>query len=100
MNLSEMSYKILYHVKGYIRLELPSLRNLSWSFMFKNLKKSPFLPIPSGINHFHVNPVSGSMVILYDPDTIDIFEYLKKIASDPAVKKSLKDKYHEMPSSH
>ena len=100
MNLIEMSYKILYHVKGYIRLELPSLKNLSWSFMFKNLKKSPLFPIPSGINHFHVNPVSGSIVIMYDPDAIDIFEYLEKIASDPAVKKSLKDEYYEMPSSH
>lgn len=87
MNLTEISYKILYHVKGYIRLEVPCLKKLSWSYFFKNFKKAPPFSIPPGINHFHVNPMSGSIVIMYNPDAIDIFEYFEKMASDPEVKK-------------
>jgi hypothetical protein len=31
--------------------------------------------------------MSGSIVIMYNPDAIDIFEYFEKMASDPEVKK-------------
>lgn len=84
---SAIAYKILYHERGYLRLEVPSIRKLSWSFLFKNFKKSPPFPIPTGIKDLHVNPFKGNVVIIYEPEVIDIIEYLKSMASDPDVKK-------------
>ena len=87
MKLAEISYRILYHVKGYIRLEIPHFKKLPWLYLFKSYKKAPQFSVPPGINHFHINPVPGSIVILYDSDAIDILEYLGKMASDPEIRK-------------
>ncbi len=87
MEKSAIDFKILYHEKGYIRLEVPSLKNLSWSFLFMNFKKTPAFPMPSGIKDFHVNPLKGSIVITYEPEGIDIIKYIKTVSSDPEVKR-------------
>ena len=79
-------YKILFHARGYIRVEVPALKRLSWSYVYKNFKKSLPFPLPSGIKNVHVNPLSGSMVISYEPDSINILEYLKNMALNPDIK--------------
>jgi hypothetical protein len=87
---SVIPYKILYHERGYIRLEVPSLKKLSWSFLFMNCRETTPFPVPSGIKDFHVNPLKGSIVITYEPDDIDILKYIRKIASDPEIKRMIK----------
>jgi hypothetical protein len=83
-------YKVLYHAKGYIRLEIPSLKKLSWTYLYKNVKGSLPFPVPQAIKDFHVNPFKGSIVITYEPKAIDIIDYIKTMASDPHVKKIMK----------
>jgi len=87
MEKSAIEYKILYHKKGYIRLEVPSLRKLSWSFLFVNFKKTIPFPMPSGIKDFHVNPLKGSIIITYEPDGINIIKYIKTMTCNPEVKR-------------
>jgi len=81
MESRQISYKVLYHTKGYIRLEMPLLKKLSWAYLYNNFKKSSRFPIPSGIKNFHLNPLTESMVITYEPD-INILEYIKNMAID------------------
>ena len=90
MGSSDMTYKILYHNKGYIRLGVPSLRKLPWSYFYKNSAKSLPFTMPAGIKNFHINPFRGSIVITYEPDDIDILIYVRSMASDPAVRKIIK----------
>ena len=81
METCQTSYKVLFHIKGYIRLEMPLLRKLSWSYLYENLKNSSRVSLPSGVKNFYLNPLTGSMVIKYEPD-IDILEYIKNMATD------------------
>jgi len=82
MEESAIFYKILFHTRGYIRLEVPSLKRLSWTYLYKTFKKSSPVPLPSGIKNFHLNPLTGSMVISYEPGSINILEYIKNMASN------------------
>jgi hypothetical protein len=83
MENSAIFYKILFHTNGYIRLEVPTLKRLSWSYLYKSFKKSPPFPLSSGIKNFHLNPLTGSMVITYEPDGINILEYIKNMPLNP-----------------
>jgi hypothetical protein len=87
---ADLAYKILYHKEGYIRLDVPSLKKLSWSFLFTTFKKTPPFLLPAAINDFHVNPLTGNLVINYEPDGIDILDYIQKMASDPKVENLMK----------
>jgi hypothetical protein len=84
---SRIQYKILYHTKGYIRLEIPSLRKLALPFLFTTSRKKLPFPVHPGIRDFHINPLKSSLVIVYEPDTVNILDYINSMASDPAVKK-------------
>jgi hypothetical protein len=79
-NAAEIKYKVVYHYRGYIRIEFPSPQ------LFHGLKKSPHFPIAEGIKHFHMNPFKGDIVILYEPDKIDILHYLETMTSNNASK--------------
>jgi hypothetical protein len=83
MENAAIFYKILFHTKGYIRLEVPTLKRLSWAYLYKNFNKSPHFPLSSGIKNFHLNPLTGSMVITYEPDGINILEYINDMPSNP-----------------
>lgn len=87
---SVIPFRILYHEKGYMRLEVPSLKRLPWMFHFMCLKKSPPFPVPAGIKDFQINPGEGNIIITYESDRIDILQYIKKMASDPAIVKIMK----------
>lgn len=87
---AELAYKILYHKDGYIRLEVPILRKLAWSFFFTSFKKTLPFSLPPAIKDFHVNPLKGNIVITYEPEGIDILDYIQKMTSDSQVKNIMK----------
>jgi hypothetical protein len=92
MESSGILYRVLYHCKGYIRLEVPILKRLSWVVMFENVKKSLPFRIPAGIRDLHVNPLQGSIAIAYEPGNIDILSYIKNLATGPEIEKIIQDR--------
>jgi len=72
---SNIKYKVVYHYRGYIRIELSSPQ------LFHGLKGSPLFPISKGIKHFHMPPFKGEILILYEPEKIDILHYLETLTS-------------------
>lgn len=85
-----LDYKILYHKSGYIRLEIPSLRKLAWSMFFTRFRKTLPFTLPPAIKDFHVNPLKGSVVITYEPEKIDILDYIREMAADSIVQTMMK----------
>lgn len=76
-----MQYKILHHVPGRIRIEVPSIKGLS----LKALKRLSGIPIPCGIEDIRPNPLTGSLLITYDPGRINIVSYLRDMASSDVI---------------
>jgi len=85
-----LTYTVLYHEKGYIRLSVPSLKNLSWFYLFLNFRKALPFSLSPAIKDFQVNPLKGDIVIVYEPDRIDILDYIRQITLDPKVKKLIR----------
>ena len=69
-------YRIKHHVPGRIKIEVPFIKGLSISA----LKELPPIPIPAGVKDVRPNPLTGSVVITYEPKDIDIVKYLEDIA--------------------
>ena len=76
-----INYRVVHHVPGRIRVQVPIIKKLSVA----TLKKLAGLPIPEGIKDVRANPVTGSLVITYDPDHFDIEKYLKKMMADSEI---------------
>jgi hypothetical protein len=76
-----INYRIVHHVPGRIRVQVPIIRKLSVA----TLKKLAEIPIPEGIKNVSANPVTGSLIITYDPDHVDIEQYLKKMMTDSEI---------------
>lgn len=70
-----IDYKVVHHVPGRIRLQVPIIRKLT----IATLKKLSALPVPDGIKDIRANPVTGSLVITYDPDRVNIENYVKEM---------------------
>lgn len=85
-----IDYKVLYHNKGYISLQVPSLATLGLLFILKDFKNRFPLPLPDAIKDFSVNPLSGNLVIVYNPNAIDILEFIREMANNPDVQKMIK----------
>jgi hypothetical protein len=98
MDLSKIPYRILYHDKGYIRLEVPVIRRLSLTYLFENFRKAHPFPVPSGVKNFYVNPLTGSIVITYNPADIDILACIERMASSPDIREIIEGGRYEMPS--
>jgi hypothetical protein len=77
-----IQYKILHHVPGRIRIEVPSIKGLS----IKVLNRLSGIIVPCGIEDIRPNPLTGSLLIKYDPDRINIIAYLKDMASSDKIK--------------
>ena len=73
-----IGYKVVHHVPGRIRLKVPIIRHLS----IETLKKVAELPVPEGIKNVSANPITGSLVITYDPGRINILKYVEEMVSD------------------
>lgn len=71
-------YKVVHHVPGRIRLHVPVIRN----FPVATLKRLASLPVPEGITDVSANPLTGSLVIKYDPDRCDVLKYLKEMLAN------------------
>lgn len=82
-----ITYKIIHHIPGRIRIEVPAIRNLSISGLLQMSKQFSAISIPEGIEDIRPNPFSGSIVITYKPEKINIIEYLKDIASSAEMQK-------------
>ncbi len=78
-------YKVIHHVPGRIRIEIPGFKGLS----MEDFKQLSAIPIPSGIKDVSPNPFTGRLVIIYEPEKIDILEYIKSMASNSVVQKVL-----------
>lgn len=88
-----ITFKIIHHVPGRIRIEVPAMRGLS----VRTLKRLSFIPIPAGIKDVRPNPVNGSLVIKYDHEKIDIIKYIEDVVSSKEIQGILKgdeDEYH------
>lgn len=82
-----VSYKVLHHVPGRIRIAVPTLRKAPLSL----LMKLSSIPLADGILAIEPNFLSFNLVIKYDPKKIDILEYLRAMASHPDIEKVINE---------
>jgi hypothetical protein len=82
-----ISYRIIHHVPGRIRIEVPFIRNLSISGLLQMSKQLSTIPVPEGIKDIRPNSLSGSVVITYDHGKIDIIEYINDVSSSMEIQK-------------
>jgi len=80
-----IQYRIVHHVPGRIRIEVPSIKGLH----LKKLARLSAIPFPSGIEGVRPNPVTGSLLIKYDPEQINILTYLQEIALSSVLENKL-----------
>jgi len=80
-----IQYRIVHHVPGRIRIEVPSIKGVP----LKELKKLSALPVPVGIEGIRPNPLTGSLLIKYNPDEINIVTYLNDMAVSRAIEEKL-----------
>lgn len=78
---SKLEYTIEHHVPGRVRVHVPALKGLS----FNILQKISAISVPDAIIQLRPNPLTGSLVVMYDPTRIDVTEYLDEMASNPAL---------------
>jgi hypothetical protein len=88
-----ISYRIIHHIPGRIRIEVPAIKNLSMSGLLQMSKQFSSIFIPEGIDDIRPNPFSGSIVITYRPEKINIIEYLKDITSSREMQKLMGGQY-------
>jgi Heavy metal associated domain 2 len=81
---SMIEYSIKHHVPGRIRLFIPQLRKLP----VEKLQRlaAAVTPTPRGVQDVSANPITGSLVVKYDPKGVDILQYIKAIASDEKIR--------------
>jgi hypothetical protein len=82
---SVIRYRIVHHVPGRIRVEVPSIKGLS----LRVLERLATISVPRGIEDIRPNPLTGSLVITYDPGQINIVTYLRDMASSDEIKNVL-----------
>ncbi len=76
-----INYRVVHHVPGRIRVQVPIIKKLSVA----TLEKLAGIPLPEGIKDIRANPITGSLVITYDPDHVDIEKYLEKMTTDSEI---------------
>ncbi len=75
-----ISYSIVHHVSGRIRLKVPFLRKLAFVTLMDipdNIKNFSFISLPEGIKNIKPNPLTGSIIIEYEPDAVNIMEFIE-----------------------
>lgn len=87
-----ISYKILHHIPGRIRIEVPLIKSLSMANLTKLSQQLSAIPIPEGIKDIHPNPFTGSIVITYEYGKIDIMAYIKDLTSNAEIKSIIMEK--------
>jgi hypothetical protein len=79
-----ITFTVKHHVPGRIRVEVPILKTLSRNKL-EQLGLS-LMPSPSGIRDVSMNPMTGSVVIQYEPHMIDILEYMRSLVSNEKIR--------------
>jgi len=80
-----IQYRIVHHVPGRIRIEVPSIKGVP----LERLRKLSAIPVPAGIEGIRPNPLTGSLLIKYDPDEINIVTYLNDMAVNGTLEEKL-----------
>lgn len=73
-----ITFRVIHHTPGRIRLDVPFIKGQT----VETLRRISAIPVPAGIKDVRPNPFTGSVVIRYDPEIIDILKYLKEVFSD------------------
>jgi hypothetical protein len=82
-----ISYKIMHHIPGRIRIEVPFIKTLSTANLLELSGYLSAMPIPEGIKEVRPSLFSASVVITYETGKIDIVEYIKNMASSIEIQK-------------
>lgn len=77
-----ITYKIKHHIPGRIRIEVPFIKGASISGLIRMSKQLSAVEIPTGIKDIRPNPFTGSVVITYEPDKIDILKCINDMTSN------------------
>ncbi len=73
-----IAYDIVHHIAGRIRLKVPLIRKLVFAKNVPDhIKDLSFISLPSGIKDVRANPFAGSLVITYEPDEVDVMEFIQ-----------------------
>ncbi len=83
-----ISYAIKHHIKGRIKVHIPALKKIS----IKKLYGLASIELPEGIKDVSPNPLTGNVVINYDPSRIDIETFLDSLATREEIIRLLEDK--------
>jgi hypothetical protein len=91
-----IAYDIVHHIAGRIRLKVPLIRKLVFAKNIPDhIKDLSFISLPSGIKDIRANPFAGSLVITYEPDEIDVLEFIKvtfdSISSNAEIQKIIRE---------
>jgi hypothetical protein len=75
-----VDYKIVHQLPGRIKVHLPIIKGVSMEKL-KLLADRLFADyeLPDGIKKVRPNPITGNVVIEYDPNKIDIFLFLEEL---------------------
>ncbi|MCL0061228.1 hypothetical protein M1N43_00475 [Thermodesulfovibrionales bacterium] len=71
--------RVIHHVPGRIRIEIPSIKGLSEENL---VQASKGLSVLEGTKNIRPNPFTGRVVITYEPEKINIMKYIKALASN------------------
>lgn len=82
-----IAYKILHHISGRIRIEVPSIKILSKPDLLQLSSQLSSTNIPDGIKDIRPNPFSGSLVITYESGKIDIIKFIENLSSNKEIQK-------------
>jgi hypothetical protein len=75
-----VEYKIVHQLPGRIKIHIPLIKGVSVEKL-KLLAERLFadFELPDGIKKVRPNPITGNVVIEYDPNKIDIFVFLEEL---------------------
>jgi len=75
-----VDYKIVHQLPGRIKIHLPLIKGVSVEKL-KLLADRLFadFELPDGIKRVRPNPITGNVVIEYDPNKIDILVFLEEL---------------------
>jgi hypothetical protein len=75
-----VDYKIVHQLPGRIKIHLPLIKGVSVEKL-KLLADRLFadFELPDGIKKVRPNPITGNVVIEYDPNKIDILVFLEEL---------------------
>jgi hypothetical protein len=80
-DIQMIAYKIAHHIPGRIRIEIPALKSLSFMELRNVAEKLQAIPVPAGVREVRPNPLNMSLVIIYEPEDIDIIRYINEMIS-------------------